>query len=120
MAPSVLARRRSGRGAVEMNIQKSERQQKKERKRQERERLREKLGIGKRKRKGRFEHNGFDWVMSYHTGRWFLFGVGFVEKQDGQWLGGVMHRKIKPRRKLFPRRGDAMTWVEEKGGKPRW
>ena len=31
-----------------------------------------------------------EWYQSPKTGRWFLFGVGYVEKHGGKWLGALL------------------------------
>ena len=88
---------------------------KKSEKKKKQEKLRKKLGIGVRSSKGMCEHGDRKWYKSPQTDRWFLFGVGHVIKNGTGWIA-TLDKKIKPRTRIFPGRGDAMTWVEEKGG----
>ena len=63
-----------------------------------------------------------EWYQSPKTGRWFLFGVGYVEKHGGKWLGALLYssrcrtmkvKRVKPSKRVFESVEEAMAWVEK-------
>lgn len=53
------------------------------------------------------------WYRSRHTGRYFLFGVGYVERINSRrWQAGLLFGLRQPIRE-FPNMREAREWVEE-------
>lgn len=52
------------------------------------------------------------WHRSRHTGRYFLFGVGYVERLNSRkWCAGLLYGNRRPVQ-VFPNMTTGKVWVE--------
>ena len=95
-------------------------QEKQKEKKKELKRIREKHDISTRKLGGTKEYNGQLWSKSAHTEYWFLHGIGYAVLVGDTWEGGLLYKRMKPRKKIFLEMEEAMDWVFAKGGDMKW
>jgi len=97
-----------------------DKQEKQKEKKRELKRIREKHDIPVHKSGGTRIHNGQLWSKSSHTEYWFLHGIGYVVPVEDTWEGGLLYKRMKPKKKIFLEMEEAMDWVVEKGGDMKW